>query len=88
MTPITDKRKFKILSDLQSGTREVVDVETARELEEIAEALANMLSDANSRLECASRWLTNNSDVRFITARDKARADALGRYQAMKEKAK
>lgn len=38
-TPRTDARKFTILSDLQSGTREVVDAEVSEQLErELAEA--------------------------------------------------
>lgn len=53
-TPITDARVFHILSDLQSGTREVVDAEVARDLERRLNALTAHAADCNSQhgLKC------------------------------------
>lgn len=53
-TPKTDAAAFPILSDLQSGTRLVVDVEVARELER---------ENAKLREQLRVAWLPRTGDV-------------------------
>ena len=81
-SPITDAREFEILSDLQSGTRKVVDASVCRQIE----ATARQLGRENAKLREALEGIVNPTDeARWIAARNQQQFGLITSEAAMEK---